>query len=166
MVATNLSTKNAPTTDRQYPVVGTALLAVLRDTIRVAKEEAAGEAGSVAYNAARDVTTALSWVPPSTPDEALAAAIMLYDEASDVEEASSWTEDRAYDWSARMRRRAVALAAWIETAHGVNRTKLGLDYLCSGDAQPNLLPHSPHCPSSGDGAAPLRAGKNAAWDAA
>ncbi len=95
-----------------------------------------------AYDSAQRFARTLALVPPEGAAEALAAVIFLFDEASDIDQANGWTEDRCKEWSLRMQQRASALADWIETTHKIDRKDWHLDYFCSGDMRNTLLPHT------------------------
>lgn len=84
----------------------------------------------------------MALVPPKGAAEALAAVIFLFDEASDIDQANTWDEDRCKEWSLRMRQRASALADWIETTHKIDRKDWNLDYFCNGDTSRVILPHT------------------------
>jgi hypothetical protein len=95
---------------------------------------------------------AMAFVPPSTPEEALAAACLLFD---DGQMASGGNEDAPR----RILQRALGLAAWIETRFGLDRADYGLDWFCDHMLAQRHLPASPPHPYSRAGAAPLRAGQ-------
>jgi hypothetical protein len=125
-------------------VLGTELLQQFKRAIRdheLLDEHKCITRADIAYSAAQDISKMLALVPPRGPEEALAAAIMLYDEACDIDQANIWTEARCQEWSLRMKQRASALASWIETTHKVCRHDFRLDYFCHGGARDEVLPH-------------------------
>jgi hypothetical protein len=82
-----------------------------------------------AYDAAETFNAALALAPPKAAIEALAAAILIYD---DVDTAQNSTTDRARsDALTRIRQRASALASWIESTHRVDRCDWHLDFFCN-----------------------------------
>jgi hypothetical protein len=165
--ASKSSTKPTRTTtkpanpDRQHPVTGSAVLALLADILRTRQTNDDNAWGAIAHDAAHEVGRTLALVPPSTPEEALAAICLLYSEAERVDQSHDWSEEKALEWSTRMKARAIALAAWIETAHGIKRETYGLEFFCNPHDEQDLLPHSPPHPLSRIGVAPLRAGFDA-----
>lgn len=99
-------------------VLGTELLKQLKRAVRdheLLQEHNCTKRSDIAFDAAYSIARILALVPPRGPEEALAAAAMLYDEAGDMDQADGWTKGRCEEWSLRMRQRASALASWIET---------------------------------------------------
>jgi len=159
----------APTSDRFHPVTGTTLLALMRDLAHTMNMHPDEEEASIAREAMDQVAGTLMLVPPSTPEEALAAACFLYAEAGEIDDKKITGQDSsepAWFHGRTMQRRAIALAAWIETAHGIDRKTYGLDHLCPQEDEHLLLPHSAPHPMSRPCVAPLRAGANPRMEAA
>lgn len=100
------------------------------------------ERAADAFDSAQRFARTMALVPPKGAAEALAAAIFLFDEASDIDQANTWNEDRCREWSLRMQQRASALADWIETTHKIDRKDWNLDYFCNGDTSRVILPHT------------------------
>lgn len=82
---------------------------------------------------------ALAVVPPKGAVEAMAAAILIYDDVDTLRGGSSEYTKRAA--AERIEQRAVALASWIENTHRVSRMDYGFDYFCEGGRREQLLPH-------------------------
>ncbi|MET4802508.1 hypothetical protein [Bradyrhizobium sp. LB11.1] len=92
--------------------------------------------------AASDMADTLASFPPHAPAEALAAAILIY---TDLDSVVSATTDFIRDAAQlRIQQRVAGLAAWIESAHGIDRRNWGLDYF--GDhnlvGTARLMPHT------------------------
>ena len=152
--------RSAPINDRQHPIVGTAMLTLLKDMVATHRRlEDAGETTDEHDVDTMRMGAAMAVVPPSTPEEALAAACLLWD---DGEASSGGNADAAR----RVQQRALGLAAWIEVSFGLDRTDYGLDWFCDHKLEQSHLPASPPHPYSWMGAAPLRAGIKAAHDQA
>lgn len=145
--------RSAPISDRRQPIVGTAMLALLKDMVATHRRlEDAGETTDDHDLDSMRLGAAMAFVPPSTPEEALAAACLLYE---DGQMASGGNEDAPR----RILQRALGLAAWIETRFGLDRADYGLDWFCDHMLAQRHLPASPPHPWSRDGVAPLRAGQ-------
>lgn len=140
---------------RQHPIVGTAMLALMKDMIatRYKLEET-----DLAIDHDSDIAAlaaVMAFVPPSTPEEALAAVCMMYADAE------SLNGDNASPAVRQLLQRALGVAAWIETRFGIDRQVSGLNYFCDYLLAQRHLPASPAHPYSRPGVAPLHAGVDA-----
>lgn len=130
---------------RQHPIVGTAMLALMKDAISARQEmikrdaflrEVLDHDEDIAALAA-----SMAFVPPSTPEEALAAVCMICADAEGIEDDGAKPDVR------RIRQRAHGLAAWIETRFGLDRHDHGLNHFCDERLTHGLLPSSPPHPT-------------------
>lgn len=112
---------------RQHPNVGTAMPALLANAI------SAHERRDGSDNDLWTLANATSLVPPSTPEEALMQACLLFDDAD-----PDATKDR--EDLRRICQRALGLAMWIETRFGIDRKKFRLDWFCGEMNERELFP--------------------------
>jgi len=83
-------------------------------------------------------STALSYVPPEGPIEALAAALLVL---NDLDAVFLGVTERARDAAGEaLKRRIAGLAAWIELTHKVDRREFG--FAGGAERLANLIPHT------------------------
>ncbi|GAB1717552.1 MAG: hypothetical protein NTAFB05_25940 [Nitrobacter sp.] len=126
-------------------VLGGELLKQLKRAIRdyeLLDEHKCFDRADIAISAGHEIANTLALVPPRGAEEALAAAAFLFSEAASFECVDEWSKKQREEMILRMKQRAAALAAWVESTHKVNRRDFRLDFFCPDDARDDVLPHT------------------------
>jgi len=113
---------------------------------RVNSEVGYNAPSNASMEAAMDFAKAMAHLPPETPDEVMAQACILFDEARDVALAGEWPDGYAKSVSERMVRRALGIAMWLEIAFQIDRKKTALDVLMP-DNRHEIAPMAAPSPS-------------------
>jgi hypothetical protein len=158
-MATQISDRND--TDSISPAslspttLGGALLNQIRSAVRVINDPDAIDDSScifghdkcdLALDAANNLAQTLALVPPQGPAEALAAAILIYNDLDSLLNGS--TDFIRKDARLRVQQRVAGLAAWIETTHRIDRCDWGLDHFDGGWLdKTRCFPHTSRTPT-------------------
>lgn len=125
--------RSAPVGGTNQQSTGMGMLALFRDlwTTFLHKDSLDSKDGGAEWGGTFEVMRGMSFVRPVTAMEALAQAVFLYSEATDLVERSPLSQEGITELSERMARRAAGLVLWIEQAHGIDRREFGLEDFCN-----------------------------------